>query len=435
MEKDNVNIVAALGHVLENLVEGKKYDTLPPRGPIDLLFPTVSNEELSSIEQDIYGQDDEDSTEAEKADRIRLVESPERKEVRLPAEDSLDGLSVIGIGGDNKRILTTSFHLMLARSAVVNFKYTKGYDKPYFYTRFRDASALMILDNNIFEDTYSIYTYNDLPKTDDGKVPILDHLNKKIEKPFRFKYDHEKSKQAPGAQSLGLAVKFQHTLELASIADTDFNSKGLTICIKDGALFSNSSVISDITHGLSKLLSWSDSKRVFLAISSKVANSRVLIKTLKKYPKLIETYFPDQHITLRVINSFGTDTLLLKKILRPGTRIPLIEYIEPTREAAINDPMHEGLRPLTCYYHKRSRPFNFVRLEVPKFFWEKNKALVEFAMSVAFWQHELGGDKPLVLKAADERSDLTHEKWVIEQQMKAIFDKKELDLIEFLNFT
>lgn len=431
--KDNVNIINAFGDVLDNLVNGEKYDSLPPKGPIDLEYPSTSEKELEATDQDIYGQEEGEDIETNNAiDKIKVVENPVPKKVNLPDTNKLQSLSVIGISGDNNRILTTSFHLILSRSVVVNFKYTSGYDKPYFYTRFRDASAILVLDNNIFEDAYSIYTYNELVESANN-VPIFDHILKNINKPFRFKYNHEKSKKAPSSQSLGLAVKFQHALELASINDTDFNQIGCTICLKDGALFSNSTELSDIRNGLKILLKWKDQNKIFVAISTQVSESRVLIKTLNARPDLIEEYFPNQHITLRIINSFGTDTLLLKKILKPGYRTPLIEYIEPTREGAINQSGLEGLKPLTCYYHKHSKPYNFVRLEIPKFMWEKDKELVEFAISVAVWQHELGGDKPLVLKAAADRCDLTHEKWVIEQQMKAAFDKKKLGLVEFIN--
>lgn len=436
MDIPNINIIDAFHKVLDNLVDGKKYDSLPPRGPIDLPFPTPSNDELDSNDQDIWGQDEREDFTVDNPERIKLVETPERKEVKIPTESNLAGLNVIGINGDNDRILTTSFHLILSRSAVVNFKYTAGFEKPYFYTKFRDASSIMVLDNNIFEDAYSIYTYNDLVEKD-KKFPILDHINKNINKPFRFRYDHEKTKKAPSSQSLGLAVKFQHALELASINDintAEFNHDGITICLKDGPLFSNSTELSDIRNGLKKLLPWQSQKKIFVAVSSKVSESRVLIKTINARPDLIEEYFPGQNILLGVINSFGTDSLLLKKILKPGYRTPLIEYIEPTREGAINEPGLEGLKPLTCYYHKRSKPYNFIRLEIPKFMWDANKELAEFAISVTVWQHELGGDKPLVLKAAEERCDLSHEKWVIEQQMKAAFDKKELGLVEFLNF-
>ncbi len=431
MEEISKNISSAFNDILDNLVDGEKYESLPPKGPIDLPFPSVTDEELDSIDQDIYGQDEREPVgQGSPPDRIKLVETPAIKEVLLPDEDKLHGLNIIGISGANNRILTTSFHLILARSSIVNFRYTKGFEKPYFYTKSRDSSAILVLDNNIFDSAYSIYTYNELIN-ESNRFPIIDHLIKNNGKPFRFKYDHEKSKKAPSSQSLGLAVKFQHALELISINDTEIDKDGPLICIKDGALFSNSSEQSDIKNGLRKLLAWSGKNKIFVAISSKVSESRVLINTIDSKPDLIEEYFPNQGITLGVIHSFGTDSLLLKKILKPGFRTPLVEYIEETREGIIKEPGLEGLKPLTCYYHKRSKPYNFVRIEIPKFMWEENKELTDFAIAVTIWQYELGGDRPLVIKAASERCTLDHERWVVEQQMKAAFDKKKLGLVEF----
>ena len=433
-EQEN-NILNSFTGILDNLVDGAKYDSLPPRGPIDLPIPSVSDPELDALDQDIYGQDETESIDSNKTtQRIQVVESPQIKEVKLPTENDLDGLSVIGIAGDNQRILTTSFHLILSRSSIVNFRYTRGFEKPYFYTRLRDASALLVLDNNIFEDAYSIHTYNELVEKINN-VPLLDHVLKNKNKPFRFKYNHERLKKAPSSQSLGLAVKFQHTLELISIDETEFKETGITVCLKDGALFSNSAVPSDIQNGLKKIFSWSGKKRILVAVSTQVSESRVLINTIDARPDLIEEYFPNQNITIGIIKSFGTDSLLLKKILKPGFRTPMIEYIEENRQAIIEEEQFKGLKPITCYYHKRSKPYSFIRIEIPKFMWEEDKKLAEFAISVAIWQHELGGDKPLVLKAASERCDLRHDKWVIEQQMKAAFDKRNLGLIEFLNFS
>ncbi|WP_419700065.1 hypothetical protein [Mucilaginibacter sp. NFX135] len=430
MEKASKDILNAFDGILDNLVEGREYDALPPRGPSDLSFSSVSDEELKSLDQDIYGQDEEETIGLPVADdRIKLVESSPIKEVLLPTEDQLDGLNIIGICGSNNRLLTTSFHMILARSSVVNFKYTRGFEKPYFYTKNRDVSALLVLDNNIFNSAYTLHTYNELiDKTDS---PIYDHLTKCKGKPFIFKYNYEKFKKAPGSQSLGLAVKFQHSLELLSIEDIEVDNDSPLVCIKDGALFSNSSKPADIRNGLQKLFSWSNKKKTYIALSSKIAESRVLINALNKFPHLIEDYFPNQNITVGIINSFGTDSLLLKKILKPGFRTPLIEYIEITREPIIKQPGLEGLKPLTCYYHKRTKPYNFIRIEIPKFMWDENPAQIEFAISAAIWQYELGGDQPLVIKVAGERCTLDHEHWVIDQQMKAAFEKKNLGLIEF----
>lgn len=423
-------MINAFGGILENLVDGAKYDSLPPSG-LSGKIASVPIEALDSIDQDIWGQDEKEGFGHQEIDNsIKVVEPFTRKKVDIPSISELDDTNVIGISSDNARIITTSFHLILSRTSIINFRYSKGYEKPYFYTKSSDSSAIMVLDNNIFESTYSIHTYNELPEK--TKVPIFDHFKKnKDNKPFRFKYNYEQSKKAPSSQSLGLAVKFQHTLELVNLNEIDFNQSGLTVCIKDGAMFSNSTELSDITNGLKKLISWRRKNRYYIALSTKVSESRVLIKTLIACPELIEEFFPGQNMTIGIISSFGTDTLLLKKILIPGFRTPLIEYIESTRKGAIARPELEGLMPVTCYYHKRSRPYNFIRIEMPKFMWNDDRESAERAIDIALWQYELGGNKPLVLNAASERCDLSHDKWVVEQQMKAAFDKKKLDLIEF----
>src|SRR5690606_2101320 len=161
MEDSQKDILNAFNGILDNLVDGEKYDTLPPKGPIDLPFASAEEEELRSIDQDIYGEDEEDGMLVS-SDRIKVVESAAIKEVLLPDSNALDGLNVIGIVGANNRIITTSFHLILSRSSIVNFRYTKGFEKPYFYTKSRESSALLVLDSNIFDNAYSLHTYNEL---------------------------------------------------------------------------------------------------------------------------------------------------------------------------------------------------------------------------------------------------------------------------------
>ena len=133
MEEISKNMLNAFNGILDNLVDGEKYESLPPKGPIDLPFSSVGDEELKSIDEDIYGQDEEEKVGSNiSSGRIKIVESYKIKEVPLPKESDLDGLNIIGISGANNRILTTSFHLILARASIVNFKYTKGFEKPYF---------------------------------------------------------------------------------------------------------------------------------------------------------------------------------------------------------------------------------------------------------------------------------------------------------------
>lgn len=429
------HISEAFNDILENLVDGEKYKLLPPKGPSNEHYSSIDDKALDSLDQDIWGQDEEESFDIDENNKsTKVVELPNIKRVFTPEASQLDNTNIIGIYGDNKRILTTSFHLILTRTSIVNFRYTSGYEKPYFYNKERESTSLLVLDSNIFDNKYRVHTYNKL--IDRPEDPLLDHLVQNSEnKPFRFRYDYERSKKAPNSQSLGLAVKFQHTQELSCIDEIDFKHKGITVCLKNGPIFSNSTKLIDIRNGLKKLFSWRNKNRFYIGVSSKVSESRVLIKTLLEYPHLIQEYFPNQNITEGIIRSFGSDALLLKKILLPGTRTPLIEYIEKTREGALDTETLKGLKPLTCYYQKRSKPFGFVRLEIPRFMWEDNKEQAELAISIAIWQYELDGALPLVLRAASEQCSLSHDKMVVEHQMKAAFEKKNLELVEFINLT
>lgn len=433
--KSEANIFESFNNLLEKLVDGSKYDSLPPRASDDDAAPFVNDQELDALDQDEFGErkrnDLDDDSEGNPD--IKLVENVKRTKVSIPTDSDLAGVNIIGIAGDNKRVLTPSFHMILGRSSVVDFKYTKGYDKPYFYTKSRDISSILVIDRNIFEDEYKIYTYNDLAEKDSAKFPLLNHIRKFDGKPFRFKYNHETLMSSPNSHSLGLGVKLQHTLELDTINDIDVDNKDVIVCLKDGPYLSNSMVQSDATEGLQKLFSWSKKKRSFVAVSNRISDSRVLINTIKSGNEfLIEEYFKGQGVTTSVIESFGTDLLLLRKILPPGFRSPLVQYVEKTRSEIFRDKALDGLRPLTCYYHKFNRPYNFIRIEIPKFMWEEDQAFAEFSIATAIWQHELGGEMPLVLRAALDQADLSHERYVIEQQMKAAFEKKDLG-IEFLN--
>jgi hypothetical protein len=435
MDQSNI-LIRSFGKVLDKVIKGESYEGLPPKYPDESLVSVPENA-LDTLDYDEYGQDEtepfiQNSLEKE----TQPVELFSRKEIRIPSGDDLNGVNVIGIYGDNKRILTPSFHLILARSSIVNFKYTKGVDKPYFYTKHREASAMMVLDDNIFNASYGLHTYNGLIESfqKDG-VPMWDHImyHNKDNKPYRFRYNHERSKKAPNSQSLGIAVKFQHILELASIHDIEFGDNSTTICIKEGSLFSNSTALSDIRNGLGELMKWKNKKRLFVAVSNKVSESRVLIKTLIEHFYLTEKWFPNSFLTENKLATFGTDFFLLKKLLIPGYRTPLIEFIEKTRAGAISSPHLQGLKPLTCYYHKRSRPYSFIRIEIPKFMWEINRELAEFAISVAIWQFELGVNRPLVLQTAAERCSLDHDRWIIEKQMHAVFKERNHNLIEYLS--
>ncbi|MFW2475288.1 MAG: hypothetical protein ACN4EP_00135 [Sediminibacterium sp.] len=426
-------------NLLDKLREGAEYEKMPPRHSSgeDAAF-RVDDDALNAIDQDDFGEPKRNDLDGEEKDRnipSVFYENQKLIQVHYPTQEQLNGLVLVGIGGANNRIITPSFHLILARYASVDFKYTRGYEKPYFYTRYKDVSSVLVVDNNIFKDEYKICTYNALVGSKSKGEPLLPHLCKLNDKPIRFVYSEDSLKSSPAAHSLGLGVKLQHTLELEAINNLELREEDTVICLKNGPYLSNSVVPSDAKEGLLKLLPWSEKRWCYIAVSNKISDSKVLINTLSRIENehLLEQYFPDQNVLTTTIKNFGTDLLLLRKILKPGQRTPLIQYVEKTREGYFDTPAMKKLLPLTCYYHKFNKPYNFIRIEIPTFMWEENRELAELAISATIWQLELGGDMPLVLKAAAQQADNSHDRNVIDSQMKAAFEKKQLNLIEFLN--
>jgi hypothetical protein len=62
--------------------------------------------------------------------------------------------------------------------------------------------------------------------------------------------------------------------------------------------------------------------------------------------------------------------------------------------------------------------------------WERNKLLVEEALSVVAWQHELGGKAPYIQLVADDLCQLNYEKELLEKQTLAALSDKNLELAE-----
>lgn len=434
MEGLNVNLVNAFDEVLNNLVEGSKYSNMPPRGPRDLA--TLSEAELHAKSLNENGEstnrDDNYDPLTHKNISIDIEESVLPKEIVLPDSNQLDGVNICGIDGSNQKIEKNSFYFILARAAIVNFKYTKGTEPPYFYTIKKDASAVTWVDGNIFEENILEHTNNKLqnPQNEDG-VDIFDYVKDNQSKPFLVGYDHSKSDKSPSSHALGWAVKFQQALELLCLNEIDTDENKKTICIKDGPLYSTSSSKNDTVEGLRPIIQWNN--QVLVCVSKRINDSKLLLETLCSFPDLLNIYFPGDEITKDTIQSIGTDSLLLQRVLKPGYRTPLIKAVPIARQGACKKASEELFRdfmPLNCYYRGKIKPQTFIRIEVPYFMYEENKELVEEAIAVVAWQHELGGKAPYVQLVADDLCQLQYEKELLEKQTLAALSKKNLDLAE-----
>ena len=166
MENLNINLVDAFNGVLENLIDGETYVKLPPRGPRDLA--TLSAAEIEARELNEFGEslkrDDNYQLKflTHRIEDVTIEESVLPKEIELPNANDLDGLNICGIDGSNQKVEKNSFYFILARAAIVNFKYTKGTEPPYFYTKKKDASAVTWVDGNIFKENVIEHTNNKL---------------------------------------------------------------------------------------------------------------------------------------------------------------------------------------------------------------------------------------------------------------------------------
>ena len=434
MDTLNISLVNAFNGVLDNLVDGKVYYELPPPGPRDLAALSEAEIEAKQLTENGESVKDENyNPTTHRNIEIDIEESNLPKPVVLPNSDQLDGIIICGIDGSNQKVAKNSFYFILARATVVNFKYTKGTEPPYFYTIQKDASAVTWVDGNIFKEGVLEHTNNKLKKQKHGEesVNIFNFIKQDNSKPFMVGYDHTKSEKSPSGHALGWAVKFQQTLELLCLADIETDASKKTICIKDGPLYSTSSSKEDTVDGLRPVIQWNN--QILACVSKRINDSKLFLETLCSFPDLLRIYFPGDEITKDNILSIGTDSLLLQRVLKPGHRTPFIKAVPIARkgtcEKATAD-LHKDFMPLCCYYRGKTRPQTFIRIEIPFFMYENNKQLVEEAIAVVAWQHELGGKAPYIQLVADDLCQLNYEKELLEKQTLAALSNKNLELAE-----
>jgi hypothetical protein len=244
-------------------------------------------------------------------------------------------------------------------------------------------------------------------------------------------YDHTKSEKSPTGHALGWAVKFQQALELLCLADIDTDASKKTICIKDGPLYSTSSSKNDTIDGLRPIIQWNN--QILVCVSKRINDSKLILETLCSFPELLQIYFPGDEITREDILSIGTDSLLLQRILKPGHRTHFIKAVPIARRGVCvqaTEDLQRDFTPLCCYYRGKTMPQTFIRIEIPFFMYQNNKQLVEDAISVVAWQHELGSKAPYIQTVADDLCQLNYEKELLEKQTLAALSDKNLELAE-----
>ncbi|HLC37739.1 MAG TPA: DNA double-strand break repair nuclease NurA [Candidatus Nanoarchaeia archaeon] len=424
-----VGLTKQFNGVLKCLRKGEDYKSLPPRGPPEDL-PSLSDEELEALDRTLEGRDSDFKNYAYDKINVGIEDGePNPKDVRLPSEDELDKVNICSIDGSNQKLNYSSFYFIIARSALVIFRYSKEKNKPYHSTHLRDGSCLLLVDGNVFEEGIGLYTKQIPVVEEDEKkqYPILNLIEQNTKDPFQVTYDPSKSNKNPAAHALGWGVKLQQALELSSLNDVPEDGN-FTVCIRDGPLFSTSVSKRDTVDGLRKTIPWSNKKKVLVSCSKRVSESTFLVQALLQNITLRNYWFPNQEVTDDTLKRVPTDKILLPRILKPGQRTPLMLGIPRARTEVVKE--EEKLSPLICYYFSRNKPHTFIRMEIPKFMWDENKEDIEKAIKIVAWQHELGVKAPLVQLFADNQCQLQNEIKVIERQTNLALNERELDFPE-----
>lgn len=415
------NIVLQFKKALSCIVDAETYKSSPPYGPPSNLA-SLSEEELMNLKRTYYGEDIANTKFSYK--EITVIEDPYPVNITMPNSDDLENINICGIDGSNQRVEKSTFYFILARAAIVEFRYSITNQKPYFYNKKIDANAIVWVDGNVFTNDILLYTEK-LEDNDNGTVDILRKISNRSEFPFLVKHDPSKIDKSPSSHAMGWSVKIQQVLELECLKYIPKDIE--TICIKDGPLFSTSVSPQDTIDGLNPIFAWQNNQ-ILVACSKRIKDSSLLIELLKKNAELRKFWFPEQDLTEEDLKYISTDSIILPRILKPGQRTPLMEAVPVARQRIVK--MEERLMPLSCYYLSKHQPHTYIRIEIPKFMYNRDKDAVNKAINVVAWQHELGHKAPLVQMAADMRCQLDYERHVLEKQTIAYLHKSNLDFPE-----
>lgn len=404
-------------HVLDCIRDGKEYFSLPPKGPTEEL-PSLSEEEIRALQSTVYGTNLDFNKYTYYS--LEMVEDDYRPvAVGKPDLTLLENLNIYSIDGSNQRLSHPSFFFILARAALVKFKYTKDFTVTDVFTlKTRDLSGIVLVDGNIFKEEYKLYV-NEVKKNEAGSADLLQVIKSGKNEPILTRYNPERDNKVPSSQALGMGVKFQQALEISLLDMIPTDEK--SIVIRDGPLFSTSISPRDTLEGLSKTFTWH--QQILVSVSKRIGESTFITELLLQKPNLRKLWFPGQTITDSTLKTLASDQLILTRILKPGYRTPLIKAVGRARSWIVQE--EERLAPLACYYMRRESPNTVIRLEIPRFMWERSPQKVNEAISIVAWQLDLGVKAPYIQIKADELCQLNSEIELLRMQTSSkLFEKK-----------
>ena len=221
-------------------------------------------------------------------------------------------------------------------------------------------------------------------------------------------------------------MKFMTTLEYMALTKIPDDKSG--VVIRDGPLFSTGANNNDTYKAIFNAANWKN--KILIGSSKRVEESTLYVELLRNPENhtMLEFYFPDQNVTRSQLDKLPADHILLPRILEPGQRTPLIETI-PQYKRKIPEKF-PGLTPICCYYMRRRKPHSIIRIEIPKVYLLINRNMVDWAISCAAWQHELGTQVPHIQEMADMHCNLRKEASLLRKITGSELFRRGLDTLE-----
>lgn len=417
----STSIIEEMSLMLSTISEAQIYNKKPPSGP-PTEYPTLSSEELDLARKTADGH----LLGVEAAySKITLMEDQLAPiDVDLPSPESLDGEFIWGIDGSNKSLDYSAFHILIARAAIVEFEYSKEKQLTYHEIKKIDMSGVCMVDQNIFDD--DVYLFGNSPKKNTSKniswIDILENNSSLV-----VGFDPSTTDNKPSSHAQGWCVKLMHTGELMAL--TKIPEKKSGVVVRDGPLLPVAATMKDTVRAMKVVLNWEN--KHLMSVSKRIQESTLFVEFLTNpsNEKNMEYYFPDQSVSSDILSKLPADYLLLPKILKPGQRTPFLEAI-PKNRAPI-PKKHPQLSPISCYYMRKRKPHNIIRIEFPRIYLDdENLERLNWSLGFVAWQHEIGASVPMIQEAADSQCQVKAEVSILQNVARSELSKKGLGTLE-----
>ena len=414
-------LVSELSKMLETISDARSYNQKPPIGPPSDR-PTLSSEELEMSQRTAYGQ----ALGTDYAYKsIELIEDPAPVIIGFPEVSTLENQSVWSIDGSSKTLDYSAFHMLLARAALVEYRYAKLPMPTHHQVDLLDRPGVCMVDGNIFRDDIHLFGESTKGLQERSEVSWIEVMEG-TDEPLIVSFDPSTSDKKPSSHANGWCIKFMQTLELMALSKIPDDKPG--VVIRDGPIFPICATINDTLRSLEQVLDWEN--KMMICSAKRIQESTLFVEFLTNPQNegIMEYYFPDQNISRTLLNKLPADYILLPKILKPGQRTPFLEAIQNSRVAITNK--NPDLTPVCCYYMRKRKPHTIIRLEFPRKYLNSNPELLEWSLRCVAWQHELGTKVPHAQEFADRQCQLKSEAEILQKIARSSLLQKGLQTLE-----